>query len=190
MSKPRVVARVLLPAGLLLVCFTGWRVFSQAAIGPTVEFVAPDDGAEARPSSEVTISVDVRDSDGVRSVELYWGKLNEYWPCENVPERRCTRQGNRYTWRIEIGAQTVERLFHVRAIDNAGNRTVSPSRGVRVTAQPTGITLALVSPARGETLSVGEPLTFAAQASAATGEVTAVRVRMLVDPIRSEERVS
>jgi hypothetical protein len=186
MRELRAIAAAGLAAIVVLLCFSGWQVYAQSTQGPTIEFVSPSDGVEVRPSSEVTIVLDVSDPQGVRSVELYWRKLNQYWPCENVPERRCTRQGNRYTWRIEIGSATVEREFHIRAVDNAGNRTTSPDRSLRVTSQPTGVTLALVSPTRGQIITPGETLTFSAQASTESGELTGVQVRMLVDPIAYE----
>lgn len=105
--------------------------------GPTVSFQQPRVDAELPGRSPVTVSATVSDPDGIATVELTWEGPNRSFslPCPAThPDWSCTKQQDTYTWVIDAG--TGSRNYVVTATDAKGNRTVTPTRTIRLTDRP------------------------------------------------------
>ncbi len=146
--------------------------------GPVVNFLNPPDGAEATPASRVSVAARITDADGVAAAEMFWQKTGNTLPCPGSgSDWQCSIQGDTYTWVLELSSEEGVRTYHVRARDSRGNRTVTPDRTIRITSQPTGISIALLSPTSGSTVQPGTDIVFAADVRGTASPVRSVRVR-------------
>jgi hypothetical protein len=101
--------------------------------GPTVEFLRPQDNAEAPANSPVEIVARIRDTDGIASAQLYWEKTNRFLPCPgtNNLDWRCEVSGEEYRWVIDVGSAGPRR-YHAQATDRLGDQTITPTRTVNI----------------------------------------------------------
>lgn len=101
--------------------------------GPTVEFVRPQDNAEAPANSSIEIVARISDPDRVASAELYWQRTNRFLPCPgtNNSDWRCEVSGEEYRWVIDVGAAG-PRQYHVRATDSLGDQAITPTRIINI----------------------------------------------------------
>ena len=191
------VALALWVAAAIVMPLALWGTSGSTAVqdGPSVSFVTPPDGAEVAPGSQVTITARVTDPNGVASGDMFWQNTGNTLACPgtNNSDWRCTVQGDTYTWVLELSATEGTRTYRVRAADNRGNTTTTPDRTLRVTSQPTGISITLQSPSPGSTLQPGAEFMFSAEVRTTTSQVKAARVRFVDDPVAynlSQEQTS
>lgn len=164
---------------------SGFRSANTAQQGPSVTFLNPPDGAEVRPASQLSITAQITDNDGVASAEIFWQATGNALPCPgtNNNDWRCSKQNDTYTWVLDLSPTEGVRTYHIRTTDSRGHQTITPSRTIRVTSQLTGLAISLLSPRPGSTIQPGTSLTFSAEVRATGTSVRAVEVRSLSHPI-------
>jgi hypothetical protein len=103
--------------------------------GPVVTFLRPENNANLPTNSTIEIVATITDENGVSTAELYWQKTDRFLPCPgtNNDDWRCTLEGGQYKWQLDVGAAG-PRAYLIRAVDSQGNRTVTPTRNVNITA--------------------------------------------------------
>jgi MYXO-CTERM domain-containing protein len=125
---------------------------------PVITLASPSDNATLPANTVIQIVANASDNTELGSVDLLWTFTGDTFTCPFAGQAvTCTQSGSTYTWNLNVGVGA--RAFQVRAIDTAGNQTVSPL---------THITLAVgntdpVNPGTGDSDSA-EPNDTAAQA--------------------------
>ena len=102
--------------------------------GPVIAVISPADGAQSKTSSPIVIDARITDSRGVASAELNWQKTGDTMACPggNQSYWSCILNQDRFVWTIFLGTDTVDRRYTISASNDAGGRTTSPVRTIRV----------------------------------------------------------
>jgi hypothetical protein len=106
-----------------------------------IRFITPASAdAAMRGNREIEIVVEATDPQNVAKVELIWDHTGRALDCAaggNGVDWSCSKEGNIYTWKLEVG--TGSRTYRVRVTDAAagGNAriTTSPTRTLRLTSE-------------------------------------------------------
>lgn len=104
---------------------------------PTVTLLSPENEATLPANSIMEIVADASDDVGLVAVELMWLFSNESMPCPGQGGSwSCTREGERHTWRVNVGQGM--RTFRVRVRDVVGNVVNSAERSVWLSVDGSG----------------------------------------------------
>ncbi len=103
---------------------------------PVVTVVSPQNNQELLANSSIEVQARVTDDSGAPNVELVWPFGDNVFACPLASggSASCTRDGDTYTWTLQVGSGA--RSFSVRAVDAAGNETISPERTINLVADP------------------------------------------------------
>ncbi|MBI1944551.1 MAG: hypothetical protein HYS27_02585 [Deltaproteobacteria bacterium] len=103
---------------------------------PVVTVVSPANGQELLANSSIEIEARVTDDSGAPNVELVWPFGDNVFACPLAAggSASCTRTGDTYVWTLNVGSGS--RSFSVRAVDAAGNETLSAERTINLVADP------------------------------------------------------
>lgn len=142
---------------------------------PTVALVSPENEATLPANQIMEIVADASDDVGLVAVELMWYFSNESMPCPGEGGSwSCSRSGERYTWRVNVGQGM--RSFRVRVRDVVGNVVNSAERWVWLSADGSGPPedahppeVRIVSPREGEPVPHEETTRIVATASDDSG---------------------
>jgi len=148
---------------------------------PIIRYRSPSNGAEVKPSSTVVIKAEISDPQGIKAAFLYWSKTGNDLRCPGRGSNwRCSiaQDTTTYQWEVDLGREEGVRHYHVKAEDLGGHKAVGVDRQIRVTANPSGMSLALVTPLPGTVLQAGQSFEILAQAQSSASAVSSVRVRL------------
>jgi uncharacterized protein (TIGR03382 family) len=96
---------------------------------PTVDVVAPSNGASLPPNSQIQVVAQGSDDSGLASMELIWEYSGDTFGCPLQGNGySCEEQNGEYVWTLNVG--TGSRTFQVRGRDLAGNIVTTPSRTI------------------------------------------------------------
>lgn len=103
---------------------------------PVVTMISPQNGQELLANSSIEIEARVTDDSGAPNVELVWPFGDNVFACPLAAggSASCVRTGDSYVWTLNVGSGS--RSFTVRAVDAAGNETLSAERTVNLVADP------------------------------------------------------
>jgi hypothetical protein len=125
-------------------------------VPPQATVTAPAEGAVLPANTTMQVVATVTDETALASVELLWNFTGDTFPCPFSGQAvSCSQSGTTYTWTLNVGVGL--RAFQVRAIDTAGNTTITGERTIELSAD--GVP---VNP--GDPDTVGEPNDNAAEA--------------------------
>lgn len=97
-------------------------------VAPTITDVTPADASVHAPQSHIVVQATIDDDVGVDQVQLQWDYNGQNYGCPSDSQWvECSSNGNLYTWTVQVGGQDT-RPFRVRAVDAAGNETVTETR--------------------------------------------------------------
>jgi MYXO-CTERM domain-containing protein len=126
------------------------------AVPPQATLTSPADGAVLPANATMQVVATANDDTALASVELLWNFTGDTFPCPFSGQAvSCEQSGNTFTWTLNVGVGL--RAFQVRAIDTAGNTTITGERTVELSADG-----APVNP--GDPDTVGEPNDNASEA--------------------------
>ena len=134
---------------------------------PQITVLSPANGATLPGNSDLSVSVQVSDDDGISDVRLYW-EFNgtRVLSCANAaPPVECAVEGDRVTFTFPVG--TGPRAFTAEAVDTANQTTKAPR--VTLTLSDDSVDAAPVvsisSPSDGAALKRGGPVSIRATAT-------------------------
>lgn len=100
---------------------------------PIVAIVSPGDGATPADNTTISVNATATDETAMGDVVLMWevnGTTMEM-SCASPPGGvTCKESGNAYVWAFPVG--TGPRVFSVKAVDAAGNTTVTAKRSIQL----------------------------------------------------------
>ncbi len=100
-------------------------------VAPTAVISAPADRAVLAANTSMQVVATASDDVALGAVELLWASTGDSFPCpfsgQNI---ECAVSGSTFTWTLNVGVGN--RSFSVRAIDNAGNASVTPERSIEL----------------------------------------------------------
>ncbi len=107
---------------------------------PTVSITSPADGDILEANGPMTVVAEAHDDVGLPTVELEWDFTASLMFCpasfEQTGNYECSRQGDRYTWNINVGAGA--RTFRVHVVDVVGNEATTDTRAVWLSEDGSG----------------------------------------------------
>ena len=94
---------------------------------PEIENISPEDGTTLIQHSTIEVSADISDNSALDDVKLIWDYNNREYSCPLQSQYvDCSIMGTRYIWTLDVS--TGSRTFKIRARDQEGNVTTTPSR--------------------------------------------------------------
>ncbi len=119
------------------------------ATAPQATVTSPSDGAVLAANATMQVVASVVDDVALASVELLWNFTGDTFPCPFSGQAvSCEQDGSTFTWTLNVGVGV--RAFQVRAIDTAGNTTITAARTIELSTDG-----APINPGNPDT--VGEP---------------------------------
>jgi hypothetical protein len=119
------------------------------ATAPQATVTSPSDGDVLAANATMQVVATVADDVALASVELLWNFTGDTFPCPFSGQAvSCEQSGSTFTWTLNVGVGL--RAFQVRAIDTAGNTTITAERTIELSTDGTPI-----NPGNPDT--VGEP---------------------------------
>ncbi len=116
---------------------------------PTASITSPNDSAVLPANTTMQVVATANDNSGqLASIDLLWNFTGDTFPCPFSGQAvSCVQNGTTFTWTLNVGVGL--RAFQVRAIDTAGNTTITGERTVELSSD------GAVNP--GDPDTVGEP---------------------------------
>lgn len=100
---------------------------------PQATVLSPADGAIVAANTAMQVSASVTDDVALASVELLWTFTGDTFPCPFSGQAvSCDQVGSTFLWTLSVGVGL--RAFQIRAIDTAGNTTITGERTIELSA--------------------------------------------------------